>query len=911
VSWISAARARLQLLFGKHAAESRFDEEVSFHLEMETNRLVRDEQLSLDEARRRARATFGGVTQHTETLKDGRGLAWLGGMSLDLKLGGRMLVKYPGLTFIGGLAMAFAIAMGSVTFEMVNMLMRPRLPLPGGDRIVQLRNWDVEKNGDESRSLYDFIVWRGALHTVTDMGAWRDEAINLTGADGDVRPVASAAISASAFRIASATPLLGRTLVASDENPAAPPVIVLGYDVWNTRFSGDSSVIGRRVRLGDSFATVVGVMPDGFKFPVSHDLWLPLQITGPATRRDGPSITMFGRLAPGASREDAQAELTVLGQQASAAFPETHQRLRAQVIPYAGNPLEGNPENRMLMFLFNLFAIALLVLLCGNVALLLFARAATRESELIVRSALGASRGRIVAQLVAEALVLGAVAAVVGLGVAGIGLDRWAKTFLEINSSTGGVPFWYEPHLSFSTVLYALGLTILSAVIAGALPALKITRGLGARLKEGTAGGGAVKFGGVWTAIIVAQVAVTVAFPAVVFYERAEMNRIRTFDVGFRSEQFLSVKLEGDLASPRTREDTTAQLARLGAAFEAVRQRIAAESGVSGVTFVDYLPRDFHPGRRIEVDGFVDSAKAQPIVSLADVEPNYFDVLGTPLRAGRAFLPSDVASGSRVVVVDQGFVDQVMHGVNPIGRRVRFAKRNRPGEPEAPNPWMEIVGVAKDIGMASAVTSERPSGLYQPLSDSSAPSINMIVHVANGDPLAFARRVRALASAVDARVRLSEFQRLDKVADAMLWMIGLWLRVTAVITAIALMLSMAGIYAVLSFTVARRTREIGVRVALGASAKRIIAAIFRRPLIQVGVGVVVGALLVGLITIGLAAPPDSGAAGFAAAWKTFTLAQAGQIVVFALLMMGVCLLACIVPTRRALGVEPTEALRAE
>jgi predicted permease len=910
MSWFSGARTRMQLLFRKRAAESRIDEEVRFHLDMETERLMREQRLSPNEARRLARATFGGVTQHTETLKEGRGLAWLGGMSLDLKLGGRMLVKYPGLTLIGGLAMAFAIWMGAVTFEMVNMLMNPTLPLPAGDRIVQLRDWDIEKNDQESRVLYDFQLWRGALTKVTDIGAWRDESINLMGADGDVRSTNIAAMSASAFRIASGIPLLGRTLVAADENPGAPLVIVLGHDVWSTRFASDSGVIGRRVQLGGSFATVVGVMPEGFKFPVAHDLWMPFQSSGTATRRDGPSISVFARLAPGASLTDAQTELTVLGQRASADFPDTHKLLRAQVVPYAGTPMENSPSDQLLVWAFNVFAIALLVLLCGNVALLLFARAATRESELIVRSALGASRSRIVAQLVAEALVLGGVAAIVGLGAAGIALNSWAPRFLEINLGT--VPFWYTPHLSIMTVFYAIGLTVLGAVIAGALPALKVTRGLGARLKEGTAGGGGLKFGGVWTAVIVAQVALTVAFPAVLFYERSEMSRIRTFDVGFRSEQYLSLKLEGDITSARSREDTVAQLVRLGSTFEALRQRVAAEAGVSGVTFVDYLPRDFHPGARIEVDGVTDSSSTRPVVSLAGIDPSYFDVLRTPMLAGRAFQASDLATtDSRVVIVDQGFVDQVMHGLNPLGRRVRFAKRTRSGEAVAPNPWMEIVGVAKDIGMASAVSHERPSGLYQPMPISNAPSVNMIVHVANGDPLSFARRVRTLASTVDARVRLSEFQRLDKVADAMLWIIGMWLRITLVLTGIALLLSLAGIYAVLSFTVARRTREIGVRVALGASRQRIVTAIFRRPLIQVGAGIMVGAVLVGLITVVLSAPPDTGFAGLKAAARTFTLAQAGQIGAFAILMMGVCLLACIVPTRRALGVQPTEALRAE
>ena len=909
MSWFSGARTRMQLLFGRRAAESRIDEEVRFHLDMETNRLMREEGLSPNEARRRARATFGGVTQHTETLREGRGLAWLGGMSLDLKLGLRMLVKYPGLTLVGGVAMAFAIWMGAMTFEMVNMFMNPTLPLPGGDRIVQLRNWDVEKNAKEPRALYDFVVWRGALSRVMDIGAWSDQVVNLTGADGDVRPVGIAVISASAFRVASGTPLLGRTLGAGDESPGAPPVIVLGYDIWRTRFASDSGVIGRRVQLGDSFATVVGVMREGFKFPIAHDLWRPLQVAGAGTPGEGPALSIFGRLTPGASLADAQAELTVLGQRTSAASPETHKHLRAQVTPYVGSPLEASTSDQMLMFLFNFFAIALLVLLCGNVALLLFARAATRESELIVRSALGASRGRIVAQLIAEALVLGAGAAIVGLGAAGIALNRWAPRFLEINLDT--VPFWYQPHLSMMTVLYAIGLTLLSAVIAGALPALKVTRGLGARLKAGTAGGGGLKFGGVWTAVIVAQVAVTVAFPVVVFYERTELNRVRTFDVGFRSEQYLSLKLDADLPSARSREDTSAQLVRLASRFETLRQRVAAEPGVTGVTFVDHLPRDEHPGAFVELDGSLGSSDTRYLVSLAGIDPSYFDVLETPILAGRAFHAGDVAAGSQVVIVDKGFVDQVMRGANPIGRRVRFSRRPRNGEVVTPQPWMEIVGVAKELGMASSVTRERPSGVYQPLSTAREPAINMIVHVAKGDPLSFARRVRALANEVDARVRLSDFQRLDKVADPMLWIIGMWLRITSVLTGIALLLSLAGIYAVLSFTVARRTREIGVRVALGASRRRVVTAIFRRPLIQVGAGVVAGGVLVGLITVVLSARPDSGSAGLAVAARAFTLGQAGQIAAFAILMMGVCLLACIVPTRRALGIEPTEALREE
>ena len=213
MSWLDAARTRTRLFLSRRASESRTDEEFHFHLDMETDRVAREAGISRDEARRHALAAFGGVQNHRESMRDGRGLAWLGGLRLDLKLGGRMLVKYPGLTIIGGLAMAFAIWFGAVAFEMVMLFISPTLPLPGGDRIVHLRNWDVQVNKKEPRTLYDFIVWRQAMRSVTDFGAWQDVVRNLKGRDGEIRPVQVAAITASGFRVAATRPLLGRPFV--------------------------------------------------------------------------------------------------------------------------------------------------------------------------------------------------------------------------------------------------------------------------------------------------------------------------------------------------------------------------------------------------------------------------------------------------------------------------------------------------------------------------------------------------------------------------------------------------------------------------------------------------------------------------------------------------------------------------
>jgi predicted permease len=911
--WIDGTRTRLGLIFGRRAAESRMDEEFRFHLDMEAERLVREEGLGPAEARRRALVAFGGVERHKEALRDGRGLAWLGGLSLDFKLGFRMLVKYPGLTVVGGLAMAFAIWVGAVVFEMVMLFVGPTLPLPEGDRIVHLRNWDVQANDPEPRALHDFVAWRQAMRSVTDLGAWEDVARNLKGRDGEVRPVQVAAITASGFRVAATPPLLGRALAPADERAGAPPVVVLGHDVWRARFAGDSAIVGHTVQLGDAYATVVGVMPDGFAFPVAHDAWTPFRPNLiPDAPRRGPGITIFGRLAPGATLDDAQAELAALGRRAASELPDAYRHLQPQVMPYAQMLGMGmTAEGGALLALTQVFALMLVVLVCGNVALLLFARAATREGEIIVRSALGASRRRIVVQLFAEALVLGGVAAAAGLAAAHVALRQWGLPFLEANM--GKVPFWLDPRLSPATVLYACALTLLGAAIAGGLPGLKVTRGIGSRLRAGTTGGGGLRFGGVWTAVIVAQVAVTVAFPAIVLVEVREQQRIRSYDVGFAADEYLAVQL-GTEAAPGADVDgdtaaAAARRARFGMLVETLRQRVAAEPGVAGVTFVDKLPRTNYGYQRIALDDAGAPGGKQPLryTKTALVDPSYFDVLEAPILAGRGFQAADLAPGARVAIVDQGFVDQALLGRNPIGRRVRIADGGTlPDGPGADSlPWHEIVGVVKELGMTGAAETTRGIGLYLPATAGSGFAPQMVIH-AQGDPMALVPRVRALAGAVDPTLRLSEVQRMDQVADDLLWILGMWLRASLAMTAVALLLSLAGIYAVLSFTVARRTREIGVRVALGAHRRRVLTAIFRRPLTQVGLGIAAGATLIGVGTVGLSRTTQF------SSWPSgLSAGQVALLVAYAAFMLGVCLLACVVPTRRALRVQPAEALRTE
>jgi hypothetical protein len=326
---------------------------------------------------------------------------------------------------------------------------------------------------------------------VQEIGGFRLFQRNLGAGEETGEPVEVAQISAAAFRVTRVPPLVGRTLVEADEERGAPAVVVLGHRLWQTRFGGDRAVVGRVVRLGDAQATVVGVMPEGFGFPMYHNLWTALPSGGLLREPGGRALRVFGRLAPGVTLPEAQAELTTLAARAAAEFPEHYAHLRPQVLPYAESILWIPPNFlvRAGIHSANVFAALFLIVICGNVALLMFARAATREREILVRGALGAGRGRIVTQLFAEALVLGAFAALLGLTATSLGL-RWGLDALRTESD--GLPFWFEGGLSATTLIYAVLLTLLAAAMAGVVPALKVTgRDLGAGLREAAAGAGA------------------------------------------------------------------------------------------------------------------------------------------------------------------------------------------------------------------------------------------------------------------------------------------------------------------------------------------------------------------------------------------------------------------------------------
>ena len=806
---------------------------------------------------------------------------------LDFKLGFRMLVKYPGLTLVGGFAMAVGIAIAAGSFEFFNDFINPTLPLEQGDRVVAIQNWDASASSNEFRSLHDFVTWRDELESVADIGAYTTFRRNVITEDGRAEPVRGSEISASAFRLARVPPLLGRPLVEADEQEAAPPVVVIGHDLWQARFGGDSGIVGRSVQLGSSRATVVGVMPEGFGFPLRDNLWVPLRVNVlDYERLEGPTIRIFGRLAPGITLKEAQSELTAIGLRAAAAFPETNEKLRPRILPYAQSFFTGDV---LAVSGVQYFLVIILIVACVNVATLVFARTATREGEIAVRNALGASRGRIIMQLFVEVLVLASVAAVVGLAVASWGLRRGVTLLID---TQGPLSFWWNESLAPATILYVAILAVLSAAIAGVIPALKVT---GRRAQEGlrhvATGSSGLRFGGLSTTVIVTQVAVSVALLTFALGEGWVALRAQSAEVSFPAEEYLSVRLQMDRETPSSARAETYEAefaARYNDVYQEVARRVGAETGISAVTFADIVPGMSQPRSYVDVDGVAPprGSAIGHVVRDARIDVGFFDALDTPILLGSGFSSGDLESDRDVVIVNQSFVNQLLADEKPIGRRVRYAT---PPD-EEPGPWYEIVGVVGDLGM-NPENPAQAAGLYHPVAPADAYPVRMVVRVRQ-DPQALALRLRRIATAVDPTMRLDELLALDEVIRREQLAMRFGALALFLVAAMVLALATAGTYALMSFIVSQRTREIGIRTALGANPQSIVASIFSRGLAQLALGVALG--IAGLVVLegregGIEAP--------------------GVLLAVPALMMVVGLSACGVPARRALRIQPTEALR--
>ena len=811
-------------------------------------------------------------------------------MLQDYKLGIRMLLKYPGLTFAGGLALAIAIGVGAGWYDLWGKILAPTIPLSEGDRIVLIETQNALTNEPERRIVRDFLEWRGELRTIVDLGAYRADSRNLIVGNAAPELVQMAELTAAAFRTARVAPLLGRAPLDSDEMPGAPDVVVLGYDVWQRSLGGRQDVVGSVVKLGNTPATVIGVMPDGFTYPNNQDAWTPLRLRASYGALEGGAISVIGRLAPGVTRERADAELRVLGERAAAALPATHKDLRPHVMRLGENPDFTDVTQ---FAITNLPVLLVLIIACMNVGTLVYARTATREGEIALRSALGASRTRIMGQLFVEVLVLALIAAAVGFFAA----DRTLRWGIEaVSASRGGAPFWLTPGLELTTILYAGGLAVVCAAMLSLLPALKATQArVQSRLANLGAGGATLRFGRVWTGVMITQVALTAIGIPVAMEGASEAMRNSGIRAEFPSREYLAARIDVD--RPFEEETTPAFEERRAQTYAALERRIAQEPGVVAVTFADRAPGSGPSTRSGEVES---SPGAEPTYAdlfwTSAVGPGFFEAFDRPIVAGRAFHGGDRSPAARTVIVNEAFAREFVRDTgtaSPVGARVQYsASSARPGA-SATEPWFEIVGVVRDFGLDPDDDGDERPFVFHAASAGTASPLVMSVRV-RSNPAALVARLPVIAADVDARIFVQEARPLEDWVRRRDMTLNVTVGAQAAVNLLVLFLSALGIFSLMSVNVSRRTREIGLRAALGANSRHVLAGILSRGMVLMGSGLTAG----GALLLWVVALMDYDIAPYAA-----------RLGLTSVVMLAACLLACIGPARRALRINPIDALR--
>ena len=797
----------------------------------------------------------------------------------DYKLAFRMLLKYPGLTIAGGLALAIAIGLGAAWYDLTTQLFYPRIPLPEAERLVHVEVSNIVSGANETRLLNDLDTWRRGARGFEHLGAYRSMELSVIAPDTAPEHVLVAETTASMFPIAGVVPNLGRPLLEPDEQPGAPPVVVIGHALWQRQFGGRGNVLGRNVQLGQRTATIVGVMPEGFRFPERHSAWTAMERVSYGSS-EGPAVIVFGRLAAGVTAQQARAELDGF---------ITQEQLRPWVGPYGSPPLAQRTWFSLL--LTHLPILLVLAVACGNVGTLMYARTATRDAEITMRYALGATRGRIIMQLFVEALALAAVAALAGLFAANYTL-KWAIDIFT-SGRPDALPFWFASGLQFPTMVFAAGLAIVSAAILGVLPALKAT-GANAQtqMRNLGSGGATLRFGKVWTSVMVGQVALTViALPFVLEFAwetRRDLAIRRQFPAGKYVAALVKLRDEVSDAS-----DSGAAV-RMERTLAELERRLTEESGVASVTFASNLPGVGYDGGHAEIEAAPGAAAIDvPYLRRTVVGRRFLETFELPLLAGRDFHEGDRTPAAHTAIVNEAFGRRLLPGTNPVGRRVRYLE----SDPAKPGPWLEIVGVVGDIGMTPTSQGEAPY-VFRPANPLAISPRLMAARVA-GDPAALVPRIRSLAATVDAGGHLPYVEPLD----ALVWKDSLPTIVLAGsitgVFGLAIFLSAFGIYSLMSVSVARRTREIGLRTALGATPRRLLAHILRRALVVVGSGIAVGN---GILVLFFAV--------YVLQVETLELRGiVNAVLLTSIVMFTVGLVACAEPARRALRIHPADALK--
>jgi predicted permease len=798
----------------------------------------------------------------------------------DVRYGLRSLSKHPGLVVVATVALTFGIGLTATMFSITYGALMKGLPFSEGDRIVSMVRSRPETGSNRMGTpIADYVDYRDQQQTMAPLSAYYSGTVNVSG-DGDAERFSGAFVTASTFELTRVRPLLGRVLQAGEDVPGGPRVAVIGYGMWQRRFGGDSSIIGTALRANGIPYTIVGVMPEGYRFPEDAAIWLPLQLDPLGQPRgQGTWLSVSGRLKQGVTMEQATADVDAIARRLAAEYKETNEGIGASVMGFIEADMGPEPRQLLSTMLGAVFLVLLIA--CANVANLLMDRAAHKSKDVGIRTALGATRGAVVRQFLTEAFVLAALGGVFGTILASAGIALFNRAIVDSQP-----PFYIDIALHPPVLLFVIGMCLLATMLSGIIPAWQSSRSdLNEVLKDETRGSSSLHIGKMSKALVVFEIALSCGLLVAAGLMIKSVTKLRTVDPGYRVTDIFTARI----GFPAQYTDTAAQKQF----YVQLRERLEQIPGARAAAIMSGLPSVGENGGDFTIEGITYAADRDvPDARWSAVSPGYFDTFEIPARQGRLLDATDREDGLRVAVVNEAFATRYFPNQDVLGRRIRLGGRT------STDAWRTIVGVVPTIFNGDPDEPRRP-GFYLPLAQSHSSFVSLAVRT-TGTPMSITGPVRQAVASLNPDIPLYWVYSMAEAFERPTWFIRVFGTMFMIFGLIALFLASVGLYAVMSFSVSRRVREVGIRMALGAQGRDVVRMIFGQGAWQLGLGLVLG--------LGLAA----------------TVAQLMQIILFdvkprdpatftgvAVVLALAGMAACMIPARRATRVDPLVALRAE
>jgi predicted permease len=876
--------------------EREMSEEIRDHVERQASANL-SAGMSPREARRQALAKFGAIEGVKEDCREERRGFWLETLWTDVRYGMRVLRKNSGFSGIAVLTLALGIGASTAVFSLVNAILLKPLPYPNQERVLMI--WNTPPAGvnlgfDEMQwGRVEYLFLEQRAKTFEAFAAFKSDSFNLTGA-GDPARLDGIRAASEFFSALGVGPVLGRTFTADEDREGYDHEVILSYPLWRDRFGGDPGILGRVLELNGAAYTVIGVMPAAFAFPHGEEMpaamnfprdvriWVPLALNrGPLIPAEPWELAVVARMRAGVTSEQARTEMKLLMKRLEDQYPREKGWLNARLVPIARQA--AGDTQRPLILLLSAAGVVLLIACC-NVASLLLARSLARQREFTLRAALGAAPGRLIRQLLTESLLLSCAGGVLGVAFGEVGI-RFAKLFGPKN-----LPRLSDVSLDFRVLAFAIGITLVTGILLGLAPALATGRGhLMETLKRGDQRSGAVRdSGGFRKALLISEVALAFVLVVAAGLLVQTFFRLLSVDPGFRAARVLTF----ELSLPDSRY---ADQPHIVALYQDVLRRLRALPGVQGAGIVDVVPMSgATQSTGIRIPGHPATVpQDQMSANYTMISPGYLVTVGTPILRGRDIQESDSADSMPVAVISASMATKFWPGEDPLGKQV--------GPGSTKYPAGTIVGIAADVKHLSLSEESIPE-MYVPYTQKVWPSLlTMDVAVRTTmDPASVMTAVREAVRSVDADLPLAKAASLQSLVDDSMANPRFLMLLLASFGGLALLLASVGMYGVISYSVERRTQEIGIRIALGAQRRSVLGMVLGQGARLTGIGIGAGMVT----TLGVTRLMASFLYGVR---PTDAATFAGV----ALFLAGVAVVACYIPARRAMRIDPLTALRYE